>query len=113
MLGCLIDFISIMLLTVPIFAPIATHLGLFAWIQWQRRILVRWKYHTPNFLGFVQLACLLSSSGDFELGSSDIVTISTEKIGALVNRVRLSPDCPSCTYGVRHLMWDLGSKDLI
>ena len=36
----------------------------FAWIQWQRRILVRWEYHTQNFLGFVQLACL-SSSGDF------------------------------------------------
>jgi transposase len=29
----------------------------FAWIQWQRRILVRWEYHTQNFLGFVQLAC--------------------------------------------------------
>ena len=27
----------------------------FAWIQWQRRILVRWEYHTQNFLGFVQL----------------------------------------------------------
>ena len=31
----------------------------FAWIQWQRRILVRWEYHTENFLGFVQLACLV------------------------------------------------------
>ena len=31
----------------------------FAWIQWQRRILVRWEYHTQNFLGFVQLACLI------------------------------------------------------
>jgi transposase len=31
----------------------------FAWIQWQRRILVRWEYHTQNFLGFVQLACLV------------------------------------------------------
>jgi hypothetical protein len=29
----------------------------FAWIQWQRRILVRWKYHAHNFLGFVP-ACL-------------------------------------------------------
>ena len=24
----------------------------FAWIQWQRRILVRWEYHPHNFLGF-------------------------------------------------------------
>jgi transposase len=31
----------------------------FAWIQWQRRILIRWEYHTQNFLGFVQLACLV------------------------------------------------------
>jgi transposase len=27
----------------------------FAWIQWQRRILVRWEYHAAN----VQLACLV------------------------------------------------------
>src|SRR6266436_2863227 len=31
----------------------------FAWIQWQRRILVRWEFHPENFLGFVQLACLV------------------------------------------------------
>jgi transposase len=31
----------------------------FAWIQWQRRILVRWEYHAQNFLGFVQPACLV------------------------------------------------------
>jgi transposase len=31
----------------------------FVWIQWQRRILVRWEFHTQNFLGFVQLACLV------------------------------------------------------
>ena len=31
----------------------------FAWIQWHRRILVRWEYHPQNFLGFVQLACLV------------------------------------------------------
>ena len=34
-------------------------LRFFAWIQWQRRILVRWEYHSQNFLGFVQLACLV------------------------------------------------------
>jgi transposase len=31
----------------------------FAWIQWQRRILVRWEYYPQNFLGFVQLAYLV------------------------------------------------------
>ena len=30
----------------------------FAWIQWQRRLLVRWEYYPINFLGFVQLAAL-------------------------------------------------------
>ena len=27
----------------------------FAWLQWQRRLLVRWEYYSANFLGFVQL----------------------------------------------------------
>ena len=30
----------------------------FSWIQWQRRLLVRWEYYPRNFLGFVQLAAL-------------------------------------------------------
>ncbi len=43
----------------------------------------------------------------------DIVTVSTETLGALVNRVRLSPDCPHWTYGASHLMRDLARADLI
>jgi fumarylacetoacetate (FAA) hydrolase family protein len=43
----------------------------------------------------------------------DIVTISTEQLGALVNRVRLSPDCPHWTYGASHLMRDLAKAKLI
>ncbi|WFP75715.1 fumarylacetoacetate hydrolase family protein [Mesorhizobium sp. WSM4906] len=43
----------------------------------------------------------------------DIVTISSEKLGALVNRVRLSPDCLHWTYGASHLMRDLAKADLI
>ena len=31
----------------------------FSWIQWHRRILIRWEYYIQNFLGFVQLACAL------------------------------------------------------
>ena len=31
----------------------------FAWIQWRRRLLVRCEFYPQNFLGFVQLACLL------------------------------------------------------
>jgi transposase len=30
----------------------------FAWLQWRRRLLVRWEFHSANFLGFVQLACI-------------------------------------------------------
>lgn len=30
----------------------------FAWIQWKRRLLVRWEYYAANFLGFVQLASI-------------------------------------------------------
>ncbi len=43
----------------------------------------------------------------------DIVTISSEKFGALVNRVRFSPDCPHWTYGTSHLMRDLAKAGLI
>ena len=32
---------------------------LFAWMQNFRRLVTRWEYHVENFLGFVQLACLL------------------------------------------------------
>jgi len=31
----------------------------FAWLQWQRRLLVRWEYYAENFLGFVQLASIM------------------------------------------------------
>ena len=43
----------------------------------------------------------------------DMVTISSEKLGALVNRVRLSPDCAPWTYGTSHLMRDLAKARLI
>jgi hypothetical protein len=28
-------------------------------LQWKRRLLVRWEYYASNFLGFVQLACIV------------------------------------------------------
>ena len=34
----------------------------FAWVQWQRRILVRWEYHAQNFLGLSSSPASLSSS---------------------------------------------------
>ena len=30
----------------------------FSWLQWQRRVLIRWEYYMQNFLGFVQLASI-------------------------------------------------------
>src|SRR5881398_2004390 len=41
----------------------------FAWIQWQRRILVRWEYYAQNFSGSYSSLASLSSSDDFEIGS--------------------------------------------
>jgi transposase len=32
---------------------------LLAWMQNYRRLVTRWEYHIENFLGFVQLACLI------------------------------------------------------
>lgn len=43
----------------------------------------------------------------------DIVTISTPKLGALSNRVRLSTECPPWTYGASHLMRDLSKAGLL
>ncbi len=43
----------------------------------------------------------------------DVVTISSENLGDLVNRVGLSTDCTPWTYGVSPLMRDLADADLI
>lgn len=43
----------------------------------------------------------------------DIVTIATETLGALTNRVRLSTECPPWTYGASRLMRDLAGAGLI
>jgi len=32
---------------------------LFAWMHSFRRLVTRWEYHIENFLGFVQLGCLM------------------------------------------------------
>jgi transposase len=61
----------------------------FAWTQWQRRILVRWEYHPENFLGFVSRASL-SSSGDFEIGS-------THRHVAEVHEASMLPSGRFCT----------------
>jgi fumarylacetoacetate (FAA) hydrolase family protein len=45
--------------------------------------------------------------------AGDIVTIASEKFGALTNRVRRSPDCPPWTYGARSLMRDLAKAGLV
>jgi fumarylacetoacetate (FAA) hydrolase family protein len=45
--------------------------------------------------------------------AGDRVTIATEKLGALVNRVRLSTDCPPWRYGARKLMADLAGAGLL
>ncbi len=43
----------------------------------------------------------------------DVVTISTEALGALVNLVRLSPDCAPWTFGTGSLMRNLARRGLL
>jgi fumarylacetoacetate (FAA) hydrolase family protein len=44
---------------------------------------------------------------------NDIVSISTPSLGTLINRVRLSTECPPWTYGASHLLRDLGKAGLL
>ncbi len=43
----------------------------------------------------------------------DIVTISNDKLGRLVNTVKLSTECPPWTFGASHLMRNLAARKLI
>ncbi len=43
----------------------------------------------------------------------DVVSISTPSLGTLSNTVHLSTECPPWTYGVSHLMRDLGTAGLL
>jgi fumarylacetoacetate (FAA) hydrolase family protein len=43
----------------------------------------------------------------------DVVTISSDGLGALVNRVKLSTECPPWTFGTAHLMRNLAARDLL
>ena len=45
--------------------------------------------------------------------TGDIVTIASETLGSLVNRVRLSTECTPWTYGSSHLMRDLARANLL
>ncbi len=44
---------------------------------------------------------------------NDVVAISTPLLGTLVNRVRLSTECPPWTYGTSHLLRDLSAAGLL
>lgn len=43
----------------------------------------------------------------------DVVTISAPQLGALVNRMRHSDECPPWTFGVSHLMRNLAGRGLL
>jgi fumarylacetoacetate (FAA) hydrolase family protein len=43
----------------------------------------------------------------------DLVTIATERLGSLTNRMRRSHECPPWTFGVSHLMRNLARRGLI
>lgn len=43
----------------------------------------------------------------------DIVTVSSPKLGAIVNRMKSAYDCPPWTFGASHLMRNLAKRGLI
>ena len=43
----------------------------------------------------------------------DTVRISNDKLGSLINRVKLSTDCAPWTFGSSHLMRNLAQRNLI
>ncbi|RFB79524.1 fumarylacetoacetate hydrolase family protein [Methylovirgula sp. 4M-Z18] len=45
--------------------------------------------------------------------TGDIVTVSTDKLGMLVNRMNHSTECPPWTFGVSHLFRNLAQRKLI
>ena len=45
--------------------------------------------------------------------AGDVVTISTPKLGALVNTVRASEEAPAWTFGIRDLMRSLAARGLL
>jgi len=51
--------------------------------------------------------------GGFTHKPGDIVTISNDALGALVNTVRLSTECPEWTFAASHLMRNLAGRGLI
>ena len=67
----------------------------FAWIQWQRRILVRWSTTLRTSWALSSSPALLSSSGDFEIGSSLV---------ARQREVKSAP-LPQLYYHAHSLKW--------
>ena len=67
----------------------------FAWIQWQRRILVRWEYHAQNFSALSSSPASLSSSDDFEIGSSQKAPIPAQSPVATLGDVRAAVGNPT------------------
>lgn len=51
--------------------------------------------------------------GGFTHKIGDVVTIASDGLGALRNRVELSTRCPEWTFGASHLMRNLAARDLI
>src|SRR5262249_15275982 len=70
-----------------------------AWIQWQRRILIRWEYHAHNSSALSSLPASLSSSNDFETGSNHLrrariaLAAAAAKKSAVGNEPGRDSDC--------------------
>jgi fumarylacetoacetate (FAA) hydrolase family protein len=51
--------------------------------------------------------------GGFTHKTGDVVTISAPQLGALVNRMRPTDECPPWTFGVSHLLRNLAGRGLL
>ena len=69
----------------------------FAWIQWQRRILVRWEFYPKNSLASCSSPASSSSSDDFEIGSSHFYSLLTICLSSTGRSVQQAQNCLACS----------------
>lgn len=78
-----------------------------------------WHHQYPD--GFVLFCCMKfaptqdrdAPGSGFTHKHGDVVSVANPKLGALVNTVRSTADCPPWTFGVSHLMRNLAGRGLV
>jgi fumarylacetoacetate (FAA) hydrolase family protein len=62
---------------------------------------------------FAPIVDRAAPGGGFTHVEGDVVRISTDRLGGLVNRVRRSEDCEPWTFGIADLMRNLAARELL